>query len=139
MDCYPIARLLPAVNRAGYCLRRENPGTEIGGNPRFEIGEDVQVRRDGIARVHIVMIFAVPRKRFAATHDLDAGRIDRMLAKKLPRAFREIVPNDANHAEPFRTKITGRQRNKRGAAAQRVLQSSEWRFYNIERERTDYE
>ena len=92
------------------------------GNPRLELGKNVQVRRDSVARVHIVMVLAMPGERLAAFYDLDAGGIDRAGAEQVPSALGEIIADHANHANRMagivlRLKITGRRRNKRGAAA----------------------
>ena len=102
---------------------------------RIEIREDVQVRAQRLAIVHIRRVLARPEEGLAARDALQSGQIDIARTQQLRVLLREIV---SHHGHDLHVREVARgERDICGRAAQHAIHFSVRRFHAVICDRTN--
>src|SRR5262249_9342692 len=98
---------------------------------------NVEMNLQRVARIHVLVIAALPAKRLTAFFRRQAGGVDPPIGENFAVCIREVLANDRHQARPG--KEARRIREKSCRAAQDVVYSACWRFDGVKCHRADYE
>ena len=99
----------PHLDRGGEVAEHQEAGATVGlGQDRVKIRQNIEPGFEGIAAVHVQMVFPGPKEGFLTGYPLNSLRINPPGPHHGQRFLRKIIPNHRNQPNPFR-KMARRQ------------------------------